>query len=343
MSAILQVRDLDVHFPITGGVLKKRVGTVFAVNRVSFSLEAGETLGIVGESGCGKTTLGRAIVRLYEPSAGSIVFQGREIAGLAESSLKDFRRQIQMIFQDPYASLNPRTSIHRCLAEPLALHGLGDRDERMARVEALVDAVGLRSEDLYKYPHEFSGGQRQRIGIARALVLEPSVLIADEPVSALDVSIQSQVLNLLSDLQTRLALTYIFISHDLTVVRTVSDRVAVMYLGHFVELASAEDIYARPRHPYTRALLSAIPRPDPKRRSQRERLTGEVPSPSAPPPGCVFHTRCQYAREVCRREVPEMRELPSDRSHSVACHLSDELGEGIEVEPTTESGGGKES
>jgi oligopeptide/dipeptide ABC transporter ATP-binding protein len=293
----------------------------------------------VGESGCGKTTLARTIVGLYPPTAGSIVFQGRDLAGLPKSDLKDFRRRMQMIFQDPYASLNPRISIQRCLTEPLALHGLGNREERMARVEELVDAVGLHHEDLVKYPHEFSGGQRQRIGIARALMLEPSLLIADEPVSALDVSIQSQVLNLLSDFQTRLALTYIFISHDLTVVRTVSDRVAVMYLGHFVELSSAEDIYAHHRHPYTHALLSAIPRPDPSRRTRRTPLIGDVPSPSAPPPGCVFHTRCKHAREVCRREVPELLELPHDRSHSVACHFSDEFAEDFELHPAVGSTG----
>jgi len=333
MTALLEVRDLDVHFPIQGGVLRREVGRVYAVNGVSFELAPGETLGIVGESGCGKTTLGRALVRLYEPTAGSVRFAGQSIALTRGKELKALRRQMQMVFQDPYASLNPRRSIERTLEEPLVLHGVRSADERQRIVGELLDTVGLRRSDLPKYPHEFSGGQRQRIGIARALVLDPQLVIADEPVSALDVSIQSQVLNLLVELQRQRGLTYIFISHDLTVVKYISDRVGVMYLGRLVELAGADEIYERPQHPYTRALLAALPVPDPTRRNQSVPLAGDVPNPSAPPPGCPFHTRCPHVVDRCRNELPKLARtdrrpdtLPhATPEHLVACHRADEL------------------
>ncbi len=325
MSALLEVEGLSMHFPIRGGVLRRTVGQVYAVNDVSFELEAGETLGIVGESGCGKTTLGRALVRLYEPTSGSVRFQGKDVGALEGEALKSLRGDIQMIFQDPYASLNPRRTIERTLEEPLVLHGVTSRDERRARVRQLLETVGLRASDLPKYPHEFSGGQRQRIGIARALILEPRLLIADEPVSALDVSIQSQVLNLLVELQRDLGLTYIFISHDLTVVKYISDRVAVMYLGRIMELADAEDIYASPRHPYTQALLAAAPTPDPRRPKSGDTLEGDVPNPSDPPPGCPFQTRCRFALDRCRSELPVLEAAPDDASHLVACHRADEI------------------
>ncbi len=327
MSALLSVEDLSVHFPIRGGVLRREVGKVYAVNDVSFELEAGRTLGIVGESGCGKTTLGRALVRLNEPTAGSVRFDGRDVATLTGDELKTLRGDMQMVFQDPYTSLNPRRTIERTLEEPLVLHGVNSADERRRRVRDLLDTVGLRESDLPKYPHEFSGGQRQRIGIARALILNPRLVIADEPVSALDVSIQSQVLNLLVDLQRERELTYIFISHDLTVVRYISDRVAVMYLGRIVELADAEAIYATPRHPYTLALLAALPVPDPRRRKTTVVLEGAPPSPSDPPPGCPFHTRCKYVVDRCRTERPPL--TPVVGSHLVACHRVDEISQEV--------------
>ena len=323
-ASLLEVRDLSVHFPITGGLFRRQVGSVFALNGVTFTIREGQTLGVVGESGCGKTTLGRALVRLYRPTAGSIRFQGREIADLDADELTPLRRQMQMIFQDPFASLNPRMSIRTALEEPLAIHGVADGRGRAEKVEGIVELVGLRREDLDKFPHQFSGGQRQRISIARALILEPRLVVADEPVSALDVSIQAQVLNLLVDLQSRLSLTYLFISHDLTVVKYIADRVAVMYLGHVVELADARDIYGMPRHPYTRALLSAIPSLRAGRQGERERLAGDLPSPDRPPPGCVFHTRCRYAVEICRAEEPPLRRIGSE-SHQVACHLAEEI------------------
>ncbi len=325
MSALLEVEHLNMHFPIWGGVLRRQVGQVFAVNDVSFELQAGETLGIVGESGCGKTTLGRALVRLYEPTSGTVRFEGRDVSSLAGDELKALRSNVQMVFQDPYTSLNPRRTIERTLEEPLVLHGVKSKDERRARVRRLLETVGLRESDLPKYPHEFSGGQRQRIGIARALVLEPRLVIADEPVSALDVSIQSQVLNLLVDLQKRRGLTYLFISHDLTVVKYISDRIAVMYLGRIVELADADAIYESPRHPYTQALLAAVPVPDPRRPRSAETLEGDVPSPSDPPPGCPFQTRCRFAVDLCRREVPTLEVVPGDTRHLVACHRADEI------------------
>ena len=326
MSPLLEVQDLSVHFPILGGVLKRPVGAVYAVSDVSFSLEKGETLGIVGESGCGKTTLGRAIVRLYTPTSGSVRFDGVDLTAVAKDRDRELRRDMQMIFQDPYASLNPRQTVRSILEEPLRIHRVGNGAARLDTVLELMQTVGLRPEDLYRYPHEFSGGQRQRIGIARALALGPRLVIADEPVSALDVSIQAQVLNLLVDLQNRLNLTYIFISHDLTVVKYISDRVAVMYLGRLVEIASSDDIYREPRHPYTRALLSSVPLPNPRRREQDQPLEGDVPSPSDPPTGCAFHTRCPHVRDRCRQENPTMRPVTGNREHQAACHFFEEIG-----------------
>jgi len=326
MSALLEVLDLHVHFPVTGGVFRRPVGALKAVNGVTFSVERGETLGVVGESGCGKTTLGRAIVRLLRPTAGSIRFNGVAIEGLGRAQLKPIRRDLQMIFQDPFSSLNPRLSIGSALIEPLQIHGMRGAGSERGRIEEVLALVGLQPDDLRKFPHEFSGGQRQRIGIARALVLEPSLVIADEPVSALDVSIQSQVLNLLVELQRRLGLTYVFISHDLTVVRYIADRIAVMYLGRVVELARASDTYMRPRHPYTRALLGAVPSLRSKRRRDHHAaVAGDVPSPHRPPPGCAFHTRCRHAVDRCRVEVPQLRPFDGDPAHQVACHLAEEI------------------
>jgi oligopeptide/dipeptide ABC transporter ATP-binding protein len=327
MEKLLEVRNLDMHFPIRGGVLKRQVGKVYAVNDVSFELQEGETFGVVGESGCGKSTLGRAIVRLYDPTAGQVIYRDKDIAPLRRKDLKTFRREIQMVFQDPYASLNPRMTIKDILLEPFQLHNILKPKERLEKVKELVKLVGLRVGDINKFPHEFSGGQRQRIGIARALALNPSVIVCDEAVSALDVSIQSQVLNLLNDLQKKLNLTYIFISHDLTVVKYISDRVAVMYLGRIVELADADDIYDHPLHPYTKALLSAVPVPDPRRKAQSEALEGDVPSPSNPPSGCAFHTRCKYAQERCKVERPILREWEgaTKNEHRVACHFAEDI------------------
>ncbi len=325
MTALLEARDVKMHFPVVGGLFRRRIGSVYAVDGVSFQLERGKTLGIVGESGCGKSTLGRTLVRLYEPTAGSIRFDGQEISDLSGRDLIPLRRRMQVIFQDPYSSLNPRKSIRSTLEEPMRIHGIGNSAERFERVAGLMEKVGLRQDDLHKYPHEFSGGQRQRIGIARALVLEPDLIIADEPVSALDVSIQSQVLNLLVSLQEELGLTYLFISHDLTVIKYVSDQVAVMYLGRIVEIADAGRIYERPAHPYTQALLSALPTADPRRRADRQLLEGDVPNPSQPPPGCAFHTRCPHARDICKQQAPALETLSGEANHASACHFSEEL------------------
>ncbi len=325
MTALLEARDVKMHFPVTGGLLKRRVGTVFAVDGVSFTLERGKTLGIVGESGCGKSTLGRTLVRLYRPTDGSILFGGRDISNLPNSDLVSLRRRMQMIFQDPYSSLNPRKSIRSTLEEPMRIHAIGDAREHFERVALLMEKVGLRHDDLHKYPHEFSGGQRQRIGIARALVLGPELIVADEPVSALDVSIQSQVLNLLVDLQREFSLTYVFISHDLTVVKYVSDRVAVMYLGRIVEIADAQSIYQHPAHPYTQALLASLPIADPRQRRVRQTLDGDVPNPSQPPPGCAFHTRCPHVRDICRQQAPTLERLTDGSDHYAACHFTEEL------------------
>nr|MCU0792234.1 ATP-binding cassette domain-containing protein [Opitutaceae bacterium] len=289
---LLDVRDLRVHFPVRGGVLARAKAWCRAVDGVSFQLRAGETLGLVGESGCGKSTLGKTIVRLNQPTSGSIHFNGADLAPLGQRALKPLRRELQMVFQDPAASLNARQSIGEILAEPFAIHGVGTPADRAARVAKLLDRVGLPAAAAERFPFEFSGGQRQRIGIARALALNPKLIICDEPVSALDVSVQGQVLNLLLDLQRELGLSYLFIAHDLAVVKHVSDRVAVMYLGHIVEMADADELYRRAAHPYTRALISAIPVPEPRRKSSRVVLSGDVPSPITPPSGCPFHTRC---------------------------------------------------
>jgi oligopeptide transport system ATP-binding protein len=317
---LVEVVDLVTHFPIREGLLGRQVGAVHAVDGVTFSVRAGETLGLVGESGCGKSTLGRTIVRLLEPTAGDVRFQGRSIARLRARELRPLRREMQMVFQDPYASLNPRKRIGSIIAAPMKIHGVGDGRERRRRVQELLDVVGLSPEHYNRYPHEFSGGQRQRIGVARALALRPSLIVADEPVSALDVSIQSQMLNLLEDLQQEFRLTYIFIAHDLGVVRHVSDRIAVIYLGKLVELSPAAELYDRPIMPYTEALLSAVPIPDPDLSDQRERivLQGDVPSPIDPPSGCRFHPRCRYRTEVCSAVEPPLVDYGG--GHLAACH-----------------------
>ena len=318
---LLEVRELSKYFPVRAGLLRREVARVYAVDKVSFELERGRTLGLVGESGCGKSTLARALVRLHEPDSGQVLLGGTNFLALQHDALKKARARVQMIFQDPYASLNPRMSIGRILEEPLLLHGVGDAAERKKKVFALLDSVGMRSDAYDRFPHEFSGGQRQRVGIARAIALEPEIVICDEPVSALDVSIQSQVLNLLRELQQRLGLAYIFISHDLAVVRYISDRVAVMYLGRLVEVADTDDFYAAPRHPYTKALLASLPVPDPSKRGRPAPIEGDVPSPRNPPPGCHFHTRCPYAVAKCKVEIPQLIPLGTKPSHKVACHL----------------------
>ncbi|MCL6601083.1 MAG: dipeptide ABC transporter ATP-binding protein [Alicyclobacillus macrosporangiidus] len=315
---LLEVRNLKKYFPITAGLLRRTVGHVKAVDDVSFTVKAGETLGIVGESGCGKSTTGRMIMRVLEPTSGQIVFDGQDITKLHGKDLRAVRPKFQMVFQDPYASLNPKMGIEEIIAEPLIVNGVS-RKQATERVIHLLERVGLRAEDRHRYPHEFSGGQRQRIGIARALALNPKLIVADEAVSALDVSIQSQILNLMMDLKKEFNLSYIFISHNLAVVRHISDRVGVMYLGHMVELADKRSLYANPRHPYTEALLSAAP--EPKRQGRRERiiLQGDVPSPANPPKGCPFHTRCPKVMDVCKVERPVLKEVAPN--HLVACHL----------------------
>jgi peptide/nickel transport system ATP-binding protein/oligopeptide transport system ATP-binding protein len=337
---LVQVEHLAEYFPLTGGIFQRKVGDVKAVDDVSFTIRRGETLGLVGESGCGKTTVGRLLLRLIEPTAGRILFGGKEgvdITRLSGRDLKPFRRRMQIIFQDPYASLDPRSPIGTAIGEGLRIHGIGTRSEQADKVAAMMKLVGLQPYHARRYPHEFSGGQRQRIGIARALVLEPDLLVCDEPVSALDVSIQAQVLNLLRSLQRELGLTYLFVAHNMGVVEHISDRVAVMYLGALTEVASAADTYSQPLHPYTIALLSAVPSTDPTTRAKRRRiiLVGDVPSPVNPPSGCRFHTRCWLRQQLgnperCVTERPELRVLRPD--HGVACHFAEELTEPVRRE-----------
>ncbi|GJD65735.1 ABC transporter ATP-binding protein [Methylobacterium frigidaeris] len=321
---LLELDDVRKHYPVHRGlVLRRQVGAVRAVDGVSLRIAAGETLAVVGESGCGKSTLARLALRLIEPSAGAIRFDGRDVTHDGRSALKPLRRQMQVIFQDPFASLNPRMAVEEILAEPMLVHGIGDAASRAARVRELLGLVGLASYHADRFPHEFSGGQRQRIGIARALALKPRLIVCDEPVSALDVSIQAQVVNLLKDLQAEFGLAYLFISHGLAVVKHMADRVAVMYLGQVVETAPAKVLYAQPRHPYTQALLAAAPVPDPAQRHSRPTLGGDVPSPMTPPAGCRFHTRCGFAQARCREEAPGLRTIGPQ--HEAACHFAETI------------------
>jgi oligopeptide transport system ATP-binding protein len=322
-TPIIETKDVAKHYPVTGGVFLHQIASVKAVDGVSLNILPGETMGLVGESGCGKTTLGRLFLRLEEPTRGDILFQGQSILGYDSKQMRALRREMQIIFQDPFSSLNPRKNVAHIVGEPLYVHGLTNRHEREARVLDLLEVVGLKREHMRRYPHQFSGGQRQRIGVARALALNPKLIICDEAVSALDVSIRGQVINLLQDLQEEFGLTYLFISHDLSVVEHISDRVAVMYLGKLVELADSETLYENPIHPYTQALLSAAPIPDPKRKRNRIVLAGDVPSPINPPPGCRFHTRCFYAKDVCREQEPPFREVREN--HFAACLFVDSL------------------
>ncbi len=319
-DALVQVKNLKKYFPISGGVFSRVIGHVKAIDDISFDIMKGETLGLVGESGCGKTTTGRAILRLMNATAGHVYFQGQDVFSLNKHDLRKMRREMQLVFQDPYASLNPRMNVGNIIGEPLEIHGIAKGAKKDKIVQELLETVGLSKWHMRRYPHEFSGGQRQRIGVARALALKPKLIVLDEPVSALDVSIQSQVINLLEDLQTEFDLTYLFIAHDLSVIKHISDRVGVMYLGKLVELTDSDSLYREPKHPYTEALLSAIPIPDPRIQSKRERivLEGDVPSPANPPSGCRFHTRCKYAQDICKREIPELVDVGNN--HFVACH-----------------------
>jgi peptide/nickel transport system ATP-binding protein len=341
---LVELDRLKLYFPIKSGlVLDRHVGDVRAVDDVTLTIHRGETLGLVGESGCGKSTVGRTILRLYKPTGGRVVFDGRDITNLGDGELRPLRRRMQMVFQDPFASLNPRHSVGRIVGEPLRTHGLAGRREAASRVRELLVTVGLPADAANRYPHEFSGGQRQRVGLARAIAVNPDFVVADEPVSALDVSIQAQIINLLERLQEEFDLTYLFIAHDLAVVRHISDRIAVMYLGVVVEVSPAEELYDNPRHPYTISLLSAVPIPDPVVERQRESilLAGDLPSPANPPPACRFHTRCPYVQPTrCRTEVPRLRRIGS--GHEVACHWAEDIQEGRitphAVEPVFEPG-----
>jgi peptide/nickel transport system ATP-binding protein len=334
-NILLKVKNLKKHFPVRKGIVKRLVGYAKAVDGVDMYIKMGETLGLVGESGCGKTTLGRTILRLIEPTEGEILFRSKSLAGspksyeevdiasISRKQLKSLRLDMQIIFQDPYSSLNPRMTVEAIVGEPLFVYGIAKGRELKDRVRELLSAVGLNPDQMQRYPHEFSGGQRQRIGIARALALNPQLIVADEPVSALDVSIQAQVINLLEDLQKQFDLTYLFITHDLSVVKHVSNRVAVMYLGKIVELTNTEQLFSHPKHPYTEALMSAVPVPNPDYNVERIILAGDVPSPTNPPAGCYFHPRCRYAQKICRMEAPAYRDLGSE--HFVTCHFADSL------------------
>ena len=334
-NILLEVRHLKKYFPVRKGIFMRAAGYVKAVDDINLYIKEGETLGLVGESGCGKTTAGRAILRLIEPTGGEVLFRSKKLSGSGESYqevdiafappklLKFLRRDLQIIFQDPYSSLDPRMTVAEIVGEPLQVHGIAKGSEREDRIQKLLAAVGLNPEQMKRYPHQFSGGQRQRIGIARALALEPELIVADEPISALDVSIQAQVVNLLQDLQEQFGLTYLFIAHDLSVIRYISDRVAVMYLGKIVEVAETEALFLNPKHPYTEALMSAVPVPDPDYKGEQILLVGDVPSPMNPPSGCYFHARCRYAEKVCRVESPLYRDLGNE--HFVSCHFADTL------------------
>jgi len=316
---VLEVKDLKKHFPIKKGLLRRTAGHVYAVDGVSFTIGDGETLGLVGESGCGKTTVGRTVMRLIEPTSGSIKLEGSDITRLGKADMRPYRQRMQIIFQDPFSSLNPRMSAGDIVGEPMLVHGTANGSEREQRVAALFEKVGLRAAQMQAFPHQFSGGQRQRIGIARALALNPKLIVGDEPVSALDVSIQAQVINLMMDLQREFQLSYLFIAHDLGVVEHISHRIVVMYLGRIVETADKHTLFTNPQHPYTEALLAAVPVPNPKVKRVKRLLQGDVPSPVNPPPGCTFHTRCPYAEARCRAEVPPLIEIAP--GHSVSCHL----------------------
>ena len=324
---LLETINLKMHFPVHGGVFRRQIGKVYAVDGISLKIKAGETLGLVGESGCGKTTVGRSILRLYTPTDGDVVFEGKNMSQLRSKEIRHLRRDMQMIFQDPFESLNSRHTIGEIIEEPFIVHGIGTPRERKREVKNLLDRVGFPATAITRFPHEFSGGQRQRIGIARAIALNPKLIICDEPVSALDVSIQSQILNLLLELQQQMKLTYLFIAHDLAVVKHISDHIAVMYLGKIVEQTDADTLYEQPMHPYTRALISAIPVPDPTRRSPRQVLAGDLPSPVNPPSGCSFHTRCPIVIDRCKVIQPDLCPAPgaAGKSHLVACHRAREI------------------